>query len=84
MAIIAARAQFDLGLPDIRQAIDGLAVQIAGIQGIRIDQPETSHPGTREILHDRTAEAAGADDQNPGAGQCSLAAWPDFLEEYLP
>ena len=76
--------QIGLRFADIGERVNRLAMQITGIQHIGIDQPQESHARAREVLHDRTAQASQADDQDPCGRKLRLASGADFFEQYLP
>ena len=71
-------------LADLRELVNRLPVQVAGMQRIGIDQPQESHSGAREILQHGTAQTAHADDQHAARRQLRLAGGAHFLEQYLP
>jgi hypothetical protein len=76
--------QIDFGFARIGERVNGLPMQVAGIQVVGIDQPQVSHSGARQVLKHRTAEATQAYDQHAGALERRLARSADFLEQQLP
>jgi len=59
-------------------------MQIAGVQGIGVDDPQVADPCAGQVLQHRTAEASGANDENPAARQRRLPLRADLLEQDLP
>ena len=56
---------FDLGPADVLRRVDHLALQVGQRNGVVVDDAERADAGRGEILQQRRAEAAGADDENP-------------------
>ncbi len=78
-----ATSQFHFGFADIRQGVDRLTVQVAGIQCVRIHHPEMADPGAGQILQHRAAEAPGADNEHSTFGELCLPLRADFLQQEL-
>jgi len=73
----ARQLHFDLA--GVGQRIDGLTVQIAGIQGIGVHQAQMADARAGQVLEHGTAESADADDQYPAARQSRLTLAPISL-----
>ena len=76
--------QLRLGQAGIGQRENGLTMQIARLEGVRIHDPEMPDSRARQILQHRAAEAAGADDEHAARGELRLAVRAHLLEHQLP
>ena len=56
---------FDLRPADGRRVVNDLALEVGERNRVVIDDPERPYAGRREILDERSAQPAGADDQHP-------------------
>ena len=59
---------------------DGLALKIAGIDLVIIDESETANPGCCEILQGRGADAAQTNHRDMFSGQRHLTSTADLGE----
>ena len=55
-----------LGGAVVAGAIEDLALEIGEADDVGVRQADHPHPGRRQVHGRRRAQAAGADDQNPG------------------
>jgi hypothetical protein len=53
-----------LGASDVRAPVQDLALQVAQVDGVEIDEPDAADPGGREIERERRAQAAGTHHQH--------------------
>jgi hypothetical protein len=51
---------------DISKPVNRLAMQITGIERVGVDQTQETDTRTRQILHDGTAQASQAHDEDAG------------------
>ncbi len=75
------RRRVDLGRADIGDAVEHLSLQVGERHRIWIDDPERANAGGGKIEGGRRAQAAGADDQNPGGLERLLARPADFAQD---
>ena len=68
----------DLGPPHGRAAEEDLAVQVALVHHVEVDEPERADAGRRQVEPERRAEAAGADHQHLGRLELALPASADL------
>ena len=73
----------DLELADGGGGVDDLALQVAGVDGVEVDQAERADAGGGEIECERRAQAAGADAQDLGGLQLLLAFHADFGQDQV-
>ncbi len=62
-----------LGPADVGVAVDHLALEVRRLDDVVVDDAERPHPGRGEVEQRGRPEAAGADDEDPGRAQPSLA-----------
>ncbi len=77
------RGRVDLGPPDIGGPEHRLPVQVAGVDGVVVDDRDGADSGGRERGDDRAAEAAGADDDHMRIGEALLGLAPESGEHAL-
>jgi hypothetical protein len=65
---------------DVGVRVDDLALQVARLDHVRVDDPEGPDAGRGEVEERRRPEATGADDEDPGRGQ-PLLPLPAHLRE---
>ena len=56
---------FHLGTADVLRGVDHLTLEIGQRNGVVVDDAERADARRGEILQQRRAEPAGADDENP-------------------
>ena len=78
---IASGMQFRTA--DVGRAVQDLALKIAEIDDIEIDDADAAHAGGGEIQAERRTEAAGADQQHAGRFQSFLAVHADFRHDEM-
>src|SRR5256885_13999597 len=64
--------RLELGPADARGAVEHLALQVAGIDAVEVDQTETPHPRGGEIERERRAQSPCADDQHARGLEAAL------------
>ena len=69
--------------PDPVLGVQDLALQVAPVDGVEIDEPDRADAGRREVERGGTAEAAGADEQHAGVEQLALALGADLGDEQM-
>ncbi len=70
--------RLDLGPAHVRNPVDHLALQIAQVDGVVVDDSQGSHPRGGKVEEGRRAQAAGPDDQDLGVLEPALAQRADF------
>jgi len=63
-----------LGFPDVARAVQDLAVQVAGIDQIVVDDADAPHAAGRRRQRRRATEAARADDEDAGVAHSKYAS----------
>jgi hypothetical protein len=76
--------RLDLQPADIGFAEDHLAVQVADLDPIVVDEAEPADPGRRQVERQRCAEPAHADDQHRAREQPRLTGAADFRQHDVP
>ena len=71
----------DLELADGRGGVDDLALQVAGVDNVEVDQAEGADAGGGEIERERRAQAAGADAEDFRGLQLLLALHAHFGQD---
>ncbi len=79
---VAGRLQ--LGPADVGGAVQHLALQVAEIDHVEIDQADAADAGGGEVQAQRRAEAAGADEQDAGGLEPLLPVHADFGHDEVP
>ena len=74
---------FQLGSADVRHAVDHLALQVAQLHGVVVDDAQRAHARCGQIQQRRGPQPAGSDDQDAGIAQPALALQPDFRNESM-
>ena len=74
----------DLGPAHIRDAVDHLALEVAQVHGVVVDDSQGSHSGGGQVQQRGRAEAAGADHEDLGVFQAALPDRPDFRDDEVP
>ncbi len=78
------RAEFDLALTDPIGRVDDLALEIADVHDVEIDDADRPDARRREVQGSRRAEAACTDEQRLRPEQFRLALGPDLGDEQVP
>ena len=81
---IAAAALSTFGVPDVRRAVDHLALQVRQRHGVVVDHAQRADAGRGEIQQHRRAQAAGADHQHARAAERRLAGAADLAQHDVP
>src|SRR5262249_5982937 len=55
--------RLELRSSDARLAVEDLALEVALVDAIEVDEAQTAHAGRGQVERERRAEATGADDQ---------------------
>ena len=71
----------DLELADGGGGVDDLALQVAGVDDVEVDQAERADAGGGEVERERRAEAAGADAEDLGGLELLLAFHADLGQD---
>ena len=71
----------ELPLADGGFAVEDLSLEIRFVDGVEVDETETSDARRREIQRDRAAQAADADDQRRSALELLLTFFADLGKE---
>ncbi len=82
-ALIDFRADFDLALPDPVGRVDDLALEVADVDDVEVDDADGPDPRRGEVEQGRRAEPAGADEQRLRAEQACLALDPDLRDQQV-
>ena len=69
---IRSRATSTFGRPTSRGAVEHLALQVRGVDAVEVDEPERADARGREVLRERAAEPARADQQHARVEQLAL------------
>ena len=64
--------------------MDDLALQIAGIDDVEVDDADRAHARGREIDQNRRAQAARADGQDPAGLDLALSHRADLVHDQVP
>ena len=83
-AAIASRALSTLARPDVGGPVDDLALQVADVHDVVVDDPDRPDAGRREVLQHRRTEPAGADDAHARVPQPPLPVDADLREQQVP
>src|SRR5262249_6902769 len=73
-----------LRFTDVRQCVKRLAMEIGGLEPVRIHQAQSSDACACEVRQHRNAKPTTADDEHTAAPQACLALRTDFLQCHLP
>ena len=73
----------DLEHADGRGGVDDLALQVAGVDDVEVDEAERADAGRGEVERERRAEAAGADAEDAGGLQLLLAFHADLGQDQV-
>jgi hypothetical protein len=76
--------QWRLQFAHLIQRVNRLSMQIAGMQGIGVDQPHEAHTGARQVLQHRAAQASSSHDEHSAFCQYGLTRRTYLLEQHLP
>jgi hypothetical protein len=79
----AAGRRVELGAADVGRAVEHLAVQVAGVHPVVVDQAERADAGGREVERDRRTEPAGAHHQHARALEPTLALGAHGRQQHL-
>ncbi len=71
-------SRFSLGLAQVGRPEQNLAVQVAALHHVGIDNAERAHAGGGQVLQHRAAQPARAHHQHPGRFQPLLPGLPNF------
>ena len=74
----------DLGPAHVRHAVDHLALQVAQVHVVVVDDAQGAHAGGGQVEQGRRAEAAGADHQDLGVLEAALADRADLRNDQVP
>ena len=74
----------DLGLAEPVGRVDHLALQVRGVDDVRVDDPELADTRGCEVERRGRAEPAGADQQDARVEQLELARLADLRDEQVP
>ena len=74
----------DLELADGRGGVDDLALQVAGVDGVEVDQADRADASGGQVHRERSAQAAGADAQHLRGFQLLLALHADLGQDQVP
>ena len=74
----------DLEHPDGRRGVDDLSLEVAGIDGVEVDEADRTDACGREIKGKRRAQPAGAYTQNLRSLQLLLALHTDLWQNQVP
>ncbi len=73
----------DLELADCRGGVDDLALQVACVDGVEVDEADGADSCGGEIERERSAEASGADAEDLGGLQLLLALHADLGQDQV-
>ena len=79
----AVARRLELGPPHIRRAVDDLALEVAEVDHVEIDDANPSDTGGGQIHRDRRAEPAGADAEHAGSLQLQLPLHADLRQDQM-
>ena len=71
---------FSLGAPEASGSVEDLALQVGELDQVGVHDPQGSNARGRQVEGGRRAEAAGADDEYPGATKPLLSRDADFRQ----
>src|SRR5262249_38383132 len=77
----ALARDLDLRAPDVRRAVQDLALEVRGVDDVEVDEPERPDPRRSEVLRERAAEPAGADQADTALEQTLLAPEAELGED---
>ena len=83
-AATASRALSTFGAAHVGGPVDHLALQVADVDHVVVDDPDRPDAGRREVLEHRRTETARADDEHPRVAQPALTVDPDLREQQVP
>ena len=69
---------------DVRRAVKNLALQVAEIHDVEVDDAERADAGSREIQRGGRSQPARADAQHPGGLQLALPLHADLGHDQMP
>ncbi len=76
--------RLELRLPDAGGAVQHLALQVALVHHVGVDDAEASDAGGREVERERRPEPAGADQQHARGLEPALTLEPDLGQDQMP
>ena len=82
-ALIVASRGLDLALPDPVGRVDDLALEVADVDDVEVDDADRPDAGGGEVERGRRAEPAGADEQRLRAEQLRLARRADLGDQQV-
>ena len=82
-ALIDFLRRFDLALADPVGGVDDLALEVAEVDDVEVDDADRPDAGGREVERSRRAEPAGADEQRLRAEQRGLALRADLGDQQV-
>ena len=74
----------ELRAADVRRAVQDLALQVAEVDDVEVDEAERADAGGREVHRDGRAEAAGADAEHLRGLQLALPLDADLRHDQVP
>src|SRR5205807_10442078 len=72
-----------LGHADPVDGVDHLPLQIADVDDVEVDQPDSADPGGGQIEGGGGAEATGADEEHPGVEELALSLLADLGDQQM-
>ncbi len=81
---MASRADSVLGRPTSADAVDHLALEVAQIDRVVVDDTQRAHARRGQVEQRGGTEPAGADHKDPGILQAALTDDPDFRNDQVP
>jgi hypothetical protein len=72
-----------LGLADVALAVDDLALQVALVDDVEVDDAEGADAGRGQVHQGRRPEAAGTDRQHPGVLEALLPRRGDVRDDQV-
>ena len=76
--------RFDLGFADPAGAVDHLALQVAVVHHVEIDDAQAPYPGSSQIKQQGRAEAAGANAEHRSRLEALLALHAHLGQDQVP
>ena len=83
ISAIDSLAGLRLGLADVADAVDDLALQVGLVDLVELGDAERADAGRGQVEQRRAAEAAGADDEHLGVLQPLLPGHPDVGDDQV-
>ncbi len=84
MRWMVSLADSDLGRPDVRRAVNDLALEIGKIDRVKIDDADFADAGGGQVHGDGRAQPARADADDAGGANLLLPGQPDFRQNQMP